>query len=112
MEAPMQRACAAMRKLEGGAIANPDEKRMVGHYWLRSPHLAPTNELANEISTTLAKIKEFAPKIRSGAVAGPKGKFKNLLVIGIGGSALGPQFVNHALGSPRKDKLAVSFFDN
>jgi len=33
-------------------------------------------------------------------------------VIGIGGSALGPQLVNHALGQPRKDKLAVSFFDN
>src|SRR5215217_4383403 len=39
-------------------------------------------------------------------------RFKNLLVIGIGGSALGPQLVNHALGNPRKDRLAVSFFDN
>ena len=33
-------------------------------------------------------------------------------MIGIGGSALGPQLVTHALGNPRKDKLAVSFFDN
>lgn len=33
-------------------------------------------------------------------------------MIGIGGSALGPQFVAHALGQPRKDKLAVAFFDN
>jgi glucose-6-phosphate isomerase len=31
---------------------------------------------------------------------------------GIGGSALGPQLVSHALGNPRKDKLAVTFFDN
>ena len=32
-----------MRKaaLEKGAIANADEKRMVGHYWLRAPELAP-----------------------------------------------------------------------
>jgi glucose-6-phosphate isomerase len=112
MGAKMQQAFADMQALEKGAIANPDEKRMVGHYWLRSPHLAPTNELGSEISTTLARIKEFAAQVHAGAVAGPKGKFKNLLVIGIGGSALGPQFVNHALGNPRKDKLAVSFFDN
>jgi glucose-6-phosphate isomerase len=105
-------ALAAMKHLEAGAIANPDEQRMVGHYWLRSPHLAPSPDLAGEITSTLAAIKDFAAKVHSGAVAGPKGKFKNLLVIGIGGSALGPQFVAHALGQPRKDKLAVSFFDN
>jgi glucose-6-phosphate isomerase len=112
MEPRMQEAFTAMSALEGGAIANPDENRMVGHYWLRAPHLAPTPELASEISSTLSAIKDFATKVHSGAIAGPKGKFKNLLVIGIGGSALGPQLVNHALGRPRKDKLAVSFFDN
>ncbi len=111
-EPAIQQAFVDMATLEQGAISNPDEKRMVGHYWLRSPQLAPTPELTAEISTTLAAIKDFAAKIHSGAIAGPKGKFKNLLVIGIGGSALGPQFVNHALGNPRKDKLAVSFFDN
>ncbi len=31
----------AMEALEQGAIANPDEKRQVGHYWLRAPGLAP-----------------------------------------------------------------------
>src|SRR5262245_17423491 len=112
MEPAMQRAFAAMTKLEGGAIANPDEKRMVGHYWLRAPHLAPKPELATEITTTLNAVKEFTAKVHEGVIAGPKGKFKRLLVIGIGGSALGPQLVNHALGNPRKDKLAVSFFDN
>ncbi|MEO7414098.1 MAG: glucose-6-phosphate isomerase [Opitutaceae bacterium] len=112
MGAQMQQAFADMQALEKGAMANPDEKRMVGHYWLRSSHLAPTHELGNEISSTLAAIKGFAEKTHSGAIAGPKGKFRNLLVIGIGGSALGTQFVTHALGNPRKDKLAVSFFDN
>lgn len=112
MEPRMQEAFTAMTALESGAIANPDENRMVGHYWLRAPHLAPTPELANEISSTLAAIKAFTAKIHSGAIAGPKGKFKNLLVIGIGGSALGPQLVAHALGRPRRDKLAVHFFDN
>ena len=31
-----------MEALEKGAIANPDENRMVGHYWLRTPELAPS----------------------------------------------------------------------
>ncbi len=112
MEPAMQRAFDAMTKLEAGAIANPDEKRMVGHYWLRAPQLAPTPEITGEITTTLAAIKTFTAQVHSGAIAGPKGKFKHLLVIGIGGSALGPQLVSHALGRPRKDKLAVTFFDN
>jgi glucose-6-phosphate isomerase len=112
MEPQMQRAFDAMKALEGGAIANPDEKRMVGHYWLRAPHLAPEASLTQEITSTLAAIKEFTAKVHAGEIAGPKGKFKHLLVIGIGGSALGPQLVTHALGQPRKDKLAVSFFDN
>jgi len=111
-EPAIQQAFAAMAALEKGAIANPDEQRMVGHYWLRAPQLAPTPELAGEITATLAAIKDFAAKVHSGAIAGPKGKFKHLLVVGIGGSALGPQLVNHALGNPRKDKLAVHFFDN
>ncbi len=112
MEPRMQDAFAAMKHLEAGAIANPDEQRMVGHYWLRAPHLAPSSDLAGEITSTLDAIKGFAAKVHSGVIAGPKGKFKNLLVIGIGGSALGPQFVAHALGQPRKDRLVVTFFDN
>jgi glucose-6-phosphate isomerase len=35
MEPAMQKAFAAMAELEKGAVANPDEGRMVGHYWLR-----------------------------------------------------------------------------
>ncbi|HTJ79775.1 MAG TPA: glucose-6-phosphate isomerase [Rariglobus sp.] len=112
-EAAIQKAYADMAALEKGAIANPDEKRMVGHYWLRAPQLAPTADLTKEISDTLASIKDFAAKVHAGTIApAPGKKFTQLLVIGIGGSALGPQFVNHALGQPAKDKLAVAFFDN
>jgi glucose-6-phosphate isomerase len=113
MEKPMQKAFADMAALENGAIANPDENRMVGHYWLRSPSLAPTPELRTEIADTLARIEDFAAKVHAGTITAPGGKrFTHLLVIGIGGSALGPQFVNHALGQPATDKMAVTFFDN
>ncbi|HVW20706.1 MAG TPA: glucose-6-phosphate isomerase [Opitutaceae bacterium] len=114
MEPAMQRAFAAMAELEGGAVANPDEKRMVGHYWLRTPDLAPSAEIRDEITATIARVKEFAARVHRGEIGGPAGKFKELLVIGIGGSALGPQFVSHALGRLRggKDKLQAHFFDN
>lgn len=112
MEPKVQSALDAMEKLEAGAIANPDENRMVGHYWLRNPALAPTPEIAREIETTLADIKDFAAKVHFGSVRGKGGPFKHILVIGIGGSALGPQFVAHALGNPNKDQLSVHFFDN
>jgi glucose-6-phosphate isomerase len=114
MEPAMQRAFAAMAELEKGAIANPDENRMVGHYWLRAPELAPTPELREEISSTLASIKDFAAKVHSGEIAGPAGRFRELLVVGIGGSALGPEFVSHALGRLKtgRDKMGMSFFDN
>ena len=30
-----------LNHLEAGAIANPDEGRQVGHYWLRNPSIGP-----------------------------------------------------------------------
>ncbi len=110
-----QQAFADMAVLEQGAVANPDENRMVGHYWLRASHLAPAEEIAEAITGTLASIKEFATKVHRGDIAPPGGgKFREVLVIGIGGSALGPQFVSHALGRlrGRRDKMRLSFFDN
>ena len=112
MSPRIQKALIAMAELEKGGIANPDEKRMVGHYWLRKPALAPTATLRQEIEGTVADIKRFARSVHDGEVGGAKGPFKNVLVIGIGGSALGPQFVAQALGQPTTDKLDLFFFDN
>jgi len=112
MEPKMQEAFKAMAELEAGAIANPDENRMVGHYWLRDAALAPEPELSSEIEQCLADIKQIASKVHSGQLAGARGPFKNCLIIGIGGSALGPQFVADALGSPGRDKMALHFLDN
>ena len=100
MEPRMQKAFAAMNELEHGAIANPDEKRMVGHYWLRNPALAPQPAIRQEIEGALQAVKDFARQVHAGAIRGARGPFKNLLVIGIGGSALGPQFVANALSQP------------
>ncbi len=112
MAPKMQKAFAAMRNLEAGGIANPDEKRMVGHYWLRKPSLAPTAELRTEIENTIAAIKKFASSVHGGTIENASGgKFQHILSIGIGGSALGPQFIAAALGATT-DPLDIFFFDN
>ena len=102
MEPRMRQAFAAMDALEKGEIANPDEKRMVGHYWLRNPDLAPTPEIRAGIVKTIADIKTFAAEVWQ------RDHFKELLLIGIGGSALGPQFVSRALAQ----RMPLHVFDN
>jgi glucose-6-phosphate isomerase len=112
MQPRVEKAFAAMRELEAGAIANPDEQRMVGHYWLRDPKLAPTAELRTEIEQTNDRIKRFASDIHVGRITSKDGRpFEHILLVGIGGSALGPQFVADALGTT-KDAMRMHFLDN
>jgi glucose-6-phosphate isomerase len=102
---------AAMRAVEAGEIANPDENRMVGHYWLRNSSLAPA-DLKSEIDSTLAATLQFAADVHAGNIApAAGGKFTRVLVVGIGGSALGPQLVAEAI-TPANPPLDISFFDN
>ena len=112
MRPGVEKAFAAMRELEAGAIANPDEQRMVGHYWLRNPKLAPSAELRDGIEETNARIKQFAADVHAGKIAPQNGeKFKHVLLVGIGGSALGPQFIADSLGQS-SDPLDIYFLDN
>ncbi len=112
MEPKMQAAYVAMQALESGSIANVDEDRMVGHYWLRNSKKAPNQELTDAIEACIRKVKQVASSVHSGALKGAHGNFRNLLVIGIGGSSLGPQFVADALGDSKADQLKLYFFDN
>ncbi|WP_224362479.1 glucose-6-phosphate isomerase [Hyalangium versicolor] len=112
MAEPLKAAFNAMEALEKGSIANPDEQRRVGHYWLRAPELAPEAEIGRAIRDTLADVHWFAEELHAGRIAPQTAeRFTHLLVVGIGGSALGPQLVADALGSPA-DKMRVFFFDN
>lgn len=108
----LDKAIADMQALENGAIANPDEQRMVGHYWLRAPELAPSPSIRAEIEASVEQIKDFSQKVIKGELKSERNEsFKYILVIGIGGSALGPQFLNQALSSTR-DPTKLFFFDN
>jgi glucose-6-phosphate isomerase len=92
-------ALDAMRAIEAGSIANISEGRQVGHYWLRDPALAPTPEIRAAIETAQARIGALDVHAH------------DLVMIGIGGSALGPQLVQDCLAQP-DDRTRVWFLDN
>ncbi|KAJ0533390.1 putative glucose-6-phosphate isomerase [Helianthus annuus] len=114
MEPRFIKAFKAMEDLEKGAISNPDEGRMVGHYWLRNPKLSPNSFLRLQIENTLEAICAFSQDIIAAKIkppSSPDGRFTQILSVGIGGSALGPQFVAEAL-APDNPPLKIRFIDN
>ena len=105
-------AFAAMQDLESGAIANEDEQRQVGHYWLRSPQLAPTDDVRDHIASEIDLIEAFGQDVISGTIKAPNGEaFTDVLWIGIGGSGLGPLLMIKALQN-EGEGLPFHFFDN
>ncbi len=100
-----EQAFNAMAALEAGAIANADEQRMVGHYWLRTPELAPDAATGAHIAAEVERIAVFG---RDQLAAG---RFSAVVWIGIGGSGLGPLLMVEALG-PVDRALPFHFLDN
>ena len=82
-----------LRKLE---VVNLSEKQGAGH------HRRTTGE------TT--KILKFADDVRSGRVAPVDKKFKTVIVVGIGGSRLGPELVVRAL--EKQNSLDIRFLSS
>lgn len=76
----------AMREQMAGEAVNRSEARAVGHHWLRSPERAPNPKIRAAIEESQAQIFALQPEAQ-----------KKLLLIGVGGSALGVQLVGQAL---------------
>lgn len=111
--AALEAALAAMDALEGGSIANADEGRMVGHYWLRDPARAPDPAIGAAIVRSWDAIDGFASGVRSGRIAAADGRpFRGAILVGIGGSALGPQLVEAALTPRGGDGFRLRVLDN
>jgi len=66
-------AFTAMAALESGALANADEQRMVGHYWLRAPELAPNGQTTAHISSEIDRIEAFGRQVLAGSIVAPSG---------------------------------------
>ena len=87
MGSRMKAAFAVKMNLERGGMANPDENRFVGHYWLRAPGLAPWPEIGREIQQSTSDIKSSGAEVHGGVFRRVGRLFRNLLVTRIGGSA-------------------------
>lgn len=113
---PWARVFGDLAALEAGEVVNVDEGRPVGHPWLRAPELAPTVGIAAAIDDALQAVRTFADGVRSGRVRTDAGEtFTDVLMVGIGGSQLGPELLVQALGTDAEGQprgLRVHFLDN
>lgn len=110
---PWSRVLSRLEALENGAVANVDEGRQVGHYWLRSPTRAPSLAQAQAIGETADAVFTFAERVRSGELLADDGEpFTHFLHVGIGGSALGPLLALEALDDDAGDGLTWDVLDN
>lgn len=110
LRAPLAAAHQEMSKIEAGEIKNPDENRQVTHF---------TDRIHYCDSEVFRDVQAFAEDIRTGSIM-PHGKPVEAVVLnGIGGSALGPQFLQFALNGPYWNELPqrngwprIYFLDN
>ena len=97
----------SINSLENGSISNYSENRQVGHYWLRNSSLSPDIEIKKNIDNQVLEIKNFSIKILKGEIKSISDeKFKNVLWVGIGGSALGPLLIIESL---QKEHFGLNF---
>tara|TARA_Y100001968_G_scaffold34821_1_gene26724 strand:+ start:5583 stop:7181 length:1599 start_codon:yes stop_codon:yes gene_type:complete len=105
-------AFSSLASLENGSIANVDEGRQVGHYWLRNPLIAPSQEISDSISSEINKISKFGNSILKAEIANKEGqKYTDVFWIGIGGSGLGPLLIKESF---KKESVGLNlhFLDN
>ncbi len=97
---------AKIQRMRRGEAINVTENRAVLHYALRAPQdrgADPRPKVDGQdaiaaVHHTLGNIEAFARDVRSGATRGVTGKrLTDVVVIGIGGSYLGTEFVYEAL---------------
>ena len=94
-----------MDELEHGAIANPDEKRMVGDVWLRPPKLVPSKRIRPRL-TRRWRIKPFAADVHHDYVPRPQNRVgPPSLPPSALAAGSGPMLVHDALGNGAGDKM-------
>ena len=96
-------AVDVMHTVISGGIANEDENRQVGHYWLRDSSEAAPAEYRRDITDANSKIHAFCAEVR--------GQYDHIVWCVIGGSGLGPQMIIDALVQPGTGPQFL-FFDN
>eukprot|EP01051_Picozoa_sp_SAG22_P012004 SAG22_NODE_1209_length_5162_cov_16.551649_3_plen_293_part_00 len=97
-----QGVAAKLAAMQAGAVMNPTEGRSVLHTALRAAAddevIVGGVNVVTDVHEVLGRMKDFSERVRSGAWVGATGKpLTSTVVIGIGGSYLGPEFLCEAL---------------
>lgn len=107
-------------RMRSGEEINSSERRPALHFALRAEEtdLNPggflqqqSDSLVNEAVRSSAAVRQriwnFAEAVRSGVITTPRGRrFESVVVVGIGGSYLGPEFITSSIGrQPGDPKL-------
>jgi glucose-6-phosphate isomerase len=100
-----------------GEKINITEDRAVLHVALRAPEgeriLVDGHDVVPDVHAVLARMGDFANRIRSGAWTGHTGKrIRNVINVGIGGSDLGPRMATTALTDFSDRSLTFRFVSN
>jgi glucose-6-phosphate isomerase len=100
-----------------GAMLNKTEQRAVLHTAARAfsddPLRVDDQDVMPEIRRVRDQIKTFSKRVHNGEITGSTGKpFQHVVVIGIGGSYLGTEFVSTALAAYADKKISLHFLAN
>lgn len=100
-----------------GEKINVTENRAVLHTAARAFGDAPVRvdgrDVMPEIRRVRDQMKQFSEQVRSGAITGSTGKpFRHVVVIGIGGSYLGTEFVSTALAALGDGRITLHYLAN
>ena len=100
-----------------GDMINVTEKRAVLHTAARSfdghPVRVAGQDVMPEIARVRDEIKSFSAKVHQGQITGSTGRpFRHAVVVGIGGSYLGTEFVSTALLALADRKIELHYLSN
>lgn len=115
--ARQQQALDKLRAMANGEIVNTTEKRAALHMACRDfsgrSIRANAEDVIPEIVSVRDQVRQFSEAIRSGRIRGANGKpFRNIVVIGIGGSYLGTEFVGKALEAYADPSYRIHYLAN
>jgi glucose-6-phosphate isomerase len=105
------------RRMLGGGKVNTTENRAALHTACRDLSTAPIFLDGRDVKPDLVRVREeirdFAAQVHSGRIAGAGGRpFAHVVVIGIGGSYLGTEFVATALAAWAQKGIRLHFLAN
>ncbi len=101
----------------GGQTVNTTENRAALHTASRSfskdPIMLDNQDIMPDLRNIREQIKTFSEKVHQQEITGSTGKaFDQVVVIGIGGSYLGTEFVSRALAARADKNIAIEFLSN